>query len=130
MYAYALQEEDSTLVNMERMKLFQRVATAEEGAKQAWKIYRIEQTSEKETLQTKLETLNEQVQRFEEWHRLVVDNAQQTPTGEATSHGSQEETVVVNREKHMQLKKNFLLLTEKNMKIEKSHQQLLEKLED
>ena len=129
MYAYALQEEESTLANMENMKLFQRVATAEEGAKQAREDLQ-KLSEENETLQAKLDTLTKQVQRLEEWHRLVVDNAQQTPTGEATSHGSQEETVVVNREKHTQLKKNFVLLTEKNMKMEKSHQQLLEKLED
>ena len=109
--------------------MFQRVAIAEEDAKQA-NSHLQKLSEEKETLQAQLRTLNEQVRRFEEWHRLVVDKAQQVPAGEATADVSQQETIVVNREKHMQLKKNFVLLTEKNMKMEKSYRQLLEKLQD
>ena len=110
---------------MERMTLLQRAATAEEGAKQAKKDLQ-KLSEDNATLQAKLETMNKQLQRLEEWHRLMVDDAQQTPTGEDVP----QEKVVVNREKHTQLKKNFVLVTEKNMKIEKSHQQLLQKLED
>jgi hypothetical protein len=126
----ALQEEDeSTLSDMERMTLLQRAATAEEGAKQA-KTDLQKLSEEKATLQVKLETMNKQLQRLEEWHRLTVDDAQQMPTSEATSDVPQQKTIVVNHEKHTQLKKNFLLLTEKNMKMERNHQHLLEKLED
>ena len=119
------EEEESALSDMERMTLLQRAATAEEGAKQAETRVQI-LSEEKATLQAKLETMNKQLQRLEEWHRLMVVDAQQTPTGE----GAPQEKVVVNREKHTQLKKNFLLVTEKNIKMERSHQQLLEKLED
>jgi hypothetical protein len=114
---------------MERMKLLQRAAAAEEGAKQA-KTDLQKLSEEKVALQVKLETMNKQLQRLEEWHRLMIDDAEQTPVSEATPDVSQAETVVVNREKHKQLKKNFMLVTEKNMKMETTHQQLLEKLED
>ena len=114
---------------MERMTLLQRAATAEEGAKQAEKdIQKL--SEEKVALETKLETMNEQLQKLEVWHKIMIDDAEQMPTSEATPGMSQEETVVVNREKQKQLKKNFLLVTEKNMKMERSLQQLLEKLED
>ena len=110
---------------MERMTLLQRAAAAEEVAKQAKKdIQKL--SEEKGAFQEKLKTMNEQLQRLEEWHKLMVDDAQQTPTSE----GAAQEKIVVNREKHTQLKKNFVLVTEKNIKMEKSHQQLLEKLED
>jgi hypothetical protein len=114
---------------MERRKLLQRAAAAEEGARQAQTDLQ-KLSEEKVALQVKLETMNKQLQRLEEWHRLTVDDAEQTPTNEATAGTSQEETVVVDREKHKQLKKNFLLLTEKIVKMEISHQQLLEKLKD
>ena len=121
---------------MERMSLFQRVATAEEDAKQANSDLQ-KLSEENETLQAQLKNLSEQVQRFEEWHRLVVDKAQQIPAGRATADVSQQETIVVNREKYTLLKNNFVLLTEKIMKMEKkimkmekSHQLVLERLED
>ena len=74
--------------------------------------------------------MNKQVARFEEWHKLLVDDAQQALSSEASADVSKEKTIRVDREKHAQLKKNFLLLTDRVMKIETSHQQLLEKLED
>lgn len=108
------------------MTLFKKVATAEESAEQAKKD--LDKLSEENvTLRARMEKMNKQIQRFEELHRLVVDDVQQNPASEATA---QKEAVLVNREKITQLKKNFLLLTEKHMKMEKSHQQLLEKLED
>lgn len=107
------------------MTLLQRAAIAEGDAQQAKKDLQ-KLSEEKATLQVKLETMNKQLQTLEEWHKLMVNDAQQTPT----SDGASQEKIVVNREKHTQLKKNFLLVTEKNMKMEKSNQQLLEKLED
>ena len=121
-----MQEDESTLSDMERMTLLQRTATAEEGAKEA-KTDLQELSEEKMALHVKLETMNKQLQTLEECHRVMVDDAQQAPTSEATPDVSQEETVTVNCEKR---KKNFLLVTERNMKMERSHQQLLEKLED
>lgn len=109
--------------------LLQRATTAEEDAKQAREDLQ-NLSEERETLQTKLETLNKDVVRLEEWHKLLVDNTQQTPSNEATAYVPPEETLLVNREKHVQLKKNFLLLTDRIMKMETSHQQLLEKLQD
>ena len=82
----------------------------------------------KESQRKDLET-EKQLQKFEEWHKLMIDDAEQMPTSEATP-GVSQETVVVNREKQKQFKKNFLLVTEKNMKMERSLQELLEKLED
>ena len=126
---FVLQEEESTLSDMERMTLLQRAAAAEEGAKQAETHLR-KLSEEKVALQDKLETMNKQFKKLEEWRKLMIDDAEQMPTSEATPDVSQEETVIVNRKKHRQLKSSFILLTEKNMKMERSLQQLLEKLED
>ena len=114
------------LANTERM---QRMATAEDKAKQAREDLQ-KLSKEKETLQAKLEAMNKQVSRFEEWHKLLVDDAQQIPSSEASADASKEKTIRIDREKHVHLKKNFLLLTERVLQIETSNQQLLEKLED
>ena len=129
-YNIFLQAEDSPVSDIEAMKLFQRVNIAEEEAKKAKESFQA-LSEEKETLQAKFEAMNKQLQKLEEWHRLTVEHAQQTTSSEATAQDApQEETVTVSREKHSHLKKNFLLLTDRVMKIEKSHQQLLDKLED
>lgn len=114
---------------MEKMTLLQRAAAAEEGAKQA-ETHLQKLSEEKVALQEKLETMNKQFQKLEEWHKLMIDDAEHMPTSEATPDVPQEETVVVNRKKHKQLKSSFIRLTEKNMKMEENHRQLLEKLED
>ena len=85
------EEEESALSDMERMTLLQRAATAEEGAKQAETRVQI-LSEEKATLQAKLETMNKQLQRLEEWHRLMVVDAQQTPTGEGAPQEKVEST--------------------------------------
>ena len=74
--------------------------------------------------------MNKQVARFEEWHKLLVYDAQQIPSSKASADVYEEKTIRVDREKHSQLKKNFVLLTDRVIKIETSHQHLLEELED
>ena len=121
-------QEDGNLTDMEKMQLLQKVATAEDDAKHAREALQ-KLSNEHATLQTKLDTMNKQVHRLEEWHRLLVDSTQKASSSEVTAHVSQEK-IVVDREKHTHLKKNFVFLTERNIKIEKSHQELLEKVEE
>ena len=124
----ALQEEDGNLTDMEKMQLLQKVATAEKEAKHAREALQ-KMSNENKTLRDKLDTMNKQVQRLEEWHRLLVEITEQASSSEVTVHESQEK-VIIDREKHVQLKRNFIHLTERYMKIEKSNQELLEKIEE
>ena len=110
------------------MQLLQKVATAEKDAKHAREALQ-KMSNENETLRVKLDTVNKQVQKLEEWHRLLVENTEQASSSEVTAHESQEK-VIIDREKFVKLKRNFIHLTERYMKIEKSHQELLEKIEE
>ena len=124
----ALQEEDGNLTDMEKIQLLQKVAAAEKDAKHVREALQ-KMSNENKTLRAKLDTMNKQVQRLEEWHGLLVDNTKQASSSEATAHASQEK-VIVDHEKHVQLKRSFIYLTERYMKIEKTHQELLEKIEE
>ena len=104
-----------------------RAQVAEDDVKNARE--ELQQRSQQvEDLQARIETLNQQVLDFQKWHQLLLDDAQRVSAG--ADDQPQEQTVVVNREKHNQLKKNFLLLTERVMKSDKRYSQLLEKLKD
>ena len=124
---FPLQDDDPNLTDIEKIKLTQKAAEAEAVAKQAREESQLLK-EECENLRLKMQMLNQQVSDFEMWRRLLVDDNPQHKTSSVAQ--SQGETIVVNREKHSQLKKNFLLLTDKIMKSEQSQKQLFEKLED